>query len=531
MRLFTSMMIAVICGSAAAAWADDPMPLWSDGQPQCWLILPAGDRPTARLARSTFTRYLGEFFNLELPESADPATAGNYIVVGSPADNPVLAQLVRRGLKLATDDFGDEGFQILTHRDGPSRYLIINGRTPRAIKHGCQELLFYHLRPTAVSLAVDWPLDLTMKPALAYRGVYILPCWSAQDSLESWQRVLRFSSELTLNRNWFWLDGFPVAGHTGEYAGTALADERNVQGLIDLCNHEDMKFLIGGGWFTWHHHKAVGDDLTKGRDYYLAYLRTFKNFHGFYFEPPGEGSEKQNWQPFADALCEWIKNVLRDRPDLEFAVAIGKFNNPDYLKQMSQLDPKRVYWWWCWGDPGRDKALDLYPSIVRWHTTVRMSNYHGSIDPPGPSDRQLAGVATSYDPGQGYGNPWDGWGKLGYDKPRNFDPYNVPFFAHQYFYRERCWNLDLSEADFVSRLHRRLFDADAPADAGRHYWNLSRLTLEYDAASKTRTRPAPDRLAAIRKFLDSMTNRPCTPRQADTLRRMEQAMSHLTPDG
>ena len=144
---------------------------------------------------------------------------------------------------------------------------------------------------------IDWPINVVMKPAWAYRGVYILPCWAAYDSLESWQRVLRFHSELTINRNWFWLDGFPVAGHPGEYAGTALASESNVQSLIDLCNDEQMKFLIGGGWFTWHHRKAVNQDYAKGRDYYLDYLRTFKNFHGFYFEPTGEGKEAQNWRP------------------------------------------------------------------------------------------------------------------------------------------------------------------------------------------------------------------------------------------
>ena len=30
-----------------------------------------------------------------------------------------------------------------------------------------------------------------MKPQIAYRGIYMLPIWSAYDSLESWKRVLR----------------------------------------------------------------------------------------------------------------------------------------------------------------------------------------------------------------------------------------------------------------------------------------------------------------------------------------------------
>lgn len=100
----------------------------------------------------------------------------------------------------------------------------------------------------------------------------MLPCWSAHDSIESWERVLRFNSELTLNRNCFWLGGFPIAGHTGEYTNTPLANERAVQSLTDLVNGEGIKFYIGGGCMTWHHKRAVGHDIKKGTDYYLQYF-------------------------------------------------------------------------------------------------------------------------------------------------------------------------------------------------------------------------------------------------------------------
>ena len=499
------------------------MTVWKEGRPLCRVILPENDPAASQLARSTLSRYTASLFGHELPVARNIAQPGNYLVIGTPQNNPVVAELVERGAKLTSADLSDEGFQILTFQTDSSRHVILYARSPRAIKHACQELLFFRTSATTISTAIDWPLDVVMKPAFSYRGVYILPCWSAHDSLESWQRVLRFHSELTINRNWFWLDGFPVAGHTGEYAGTALASEKNVQGLIDLCNAEDMKFLIGGGWFTWHHHKAVDNNYPAGRDYYLAYLRTFNNFHGFYFEPTGEGSEDQNWRPECDMFRELIAAVLKQRPDFEFAVAIGKFNNPEYLRFMSTLDPSRVYWWWCWGDPFRDKALDLYRSVTRWHTIINMSNFHGSTAPPVPAERPLAGIVTSYDPGQGFGNPWDGWGKLGTDQPRNFDPYNIPFFAHQYFYRERCWNPDLSEGDFVRRLHRRLFDADAPSEAGELYWKLSRLTLECNAKKP----PTPDQLAPIRRLVDMMRSRTFTPRTNDTVARMDDTLNHI----
>jgi hypothetical protein len=47
------------------------------------------------------------------------------------------------------------------------------------------------------------------------------------------------------------------------------------------------------------------------------------------------------------------------------------------------------------------------------------------------------------------------------------------YFYLQYFFRERCWNLGLTDEQFAARLRRRLFDADAPADAGQRYAQLS----------------------------------------------------------
>jgi len=55
-----------------------------------------------------------------------------------------------------------------------------------------------------------------------------------------------------------------------------------------------------------------------------------------------------------------------------------------YRRAMHEVDQKRVYWGWCWGDPPRQKALSEHPLILWWHTVVRMSDYHGLSAPPGP---------------------------------------------------------------------------------------------------------------------------------------------------
>ncbi len=527
------LALCLLPGAVGTARAGDRVALWQDGKPQCHLVVPSPDEPARRLGQATINSLLRRFYNVELPTIRQIAGPGTYITFGTCESRAALEKAA--GAVAMTQDLGTEGFQILTRADGDSKLIIVLGNTPRAIKHACQELVFYRISATAAGGFVDWPLnDVAMKPAFAYRGIYMLPCWSVYDSLESWQRVLRFNSELTLNRIWFWLDGFPVAGHPavtnmadqkGTLDSSALASDRNVQELIDLVNREDMVFYIGGGWMSWHHERVVGKDPVKAKEFYRAYLRTFRGVGGFYFEPTGEGGEVRDWRPECDSLREFITLLVAERPGFECAVAIGKFNNAEYLRLMSQLDPKRVYWWWCWGDPFRDKALEMYPSVLRWHTVTQMSNFHGSIDPPSPAERRLAGVVTSYDPGMGFGNPWNGWGRLGTDKPRNFDPYDIPYFGHEYFFRERCWNPEMSEADFVRRLHRRLFDADCPAEAGERYWQLTRIVLRVNARGK----PDGGQLSAVDGFLAAMRHRRVTPRTADTLARMEAAMQHLRP--
>lgn len=510
--------------------AVSPWSIWKDGKAICYLVLPTGDERAARLAQSTIAHYMQEFYNIEMLVAVNIDEKGTYLLLGTPENNPALAKLVKGGLQLTSQDLGNEGFQLLTAQDRKSNYLIAYAKTPRALKYACQELIFYRWQATAWGGRLDTPISIVMKPQVEYRGSYMLPCWSAQDSFESWERVLRFNSELTLNRNWFWLDGFPIAGHSGEYKNTALSDAGNVQRLFDQSALEDMKIYIGGGWFNWHHEKAVGKNYAEGISYYLDYLKAFNNFNGFYIEPTGEGQEIKEWRPEAEALRTLINDVLKQRPDFEIAVAIGEFNNPEYLKLMSEMDPERVYWWWCWGDPVRNHVPELYPSVLRWHITMTMAYFHGSLEPPDLSERNLAGAATSYDPGQGFGNPWNGWGKLGVDEPRNVDPYTIPYFGHEYYFRERCWNLELTETEFLARLRSRLFDTDAPEDAVRHYWRLSLMAYEsnYKQFPYYFRVDYAEQLASERRFLESLRQREWSPRMKDTIVRMEEALQGLT---
>ncbi|HOA75945.1 MAG TPA: hypothetical protein PKL76_21085, partial [Phycisphaerae bacterium] len=457
-----------------------------------------------------------------LPTRPMADAPGSYVVIGNAQNNRVLAQLVSAGLELGLSDLGDEGFRIFSHEDAGRRLLIIAANTPQGIKHGCQELVFFRLAVTTQVAQVDWPIDVSMKPQFAYRAIYMLPCWSAHDSIDSWRRVLKFNSELTLNRHWFWLAGFPLLPeYGGEYAGTDLANVDHVRSLVELCRSEGTRFYIGGGWFTFHHVQAANGSIERGARYYLDLFKLLPNAGGLYLEPPGEGYEvsPEVWRAQTLAMQRMMQTIRRCRPDFEFALAIGSFNNSDYLDMVHGIDGTNTYWWWCWGDPLRDNALARHSLILRWHTVVQMSNYHGSTQPPGPAEVPLTGFATSYDPGMGYGNSWNGWARMGVDAPRNFDPYTMPYFSHQYLFRERCWNVQLSSEQFAARMARRLFDADMPAQAIQHYLKLAEYCPNPKAASS-------ESLGAIEAFVSAYAGTG-TARNRDTLERMQEALDGI----
>jgi len=497
--------------------------VYVDGNPRAKLIVAEKSAPPGPIAERTINGYLKEQFGWSLPVATEASEPGLYIVAATDPAHPLLADLARQGLSLATDDLGDEGFRIVTREAGNRRFVVILAATPAGFKYGCQELVFFHLPATVGRATIDWPIEVKKRPEFAYRGIYMLPCWSQHDTIASWRRVLRFNSEITVNRNWFWLNGFPLLKqYGGDYAGTDLSKPENVRPLIALCREERMKFYIGGGWFTWHHEKHSGGSIDRGVQYYLDMIDLLPGAEGIYLEPAGEGSEAKEsvWRERTAAFERLAKTVCAKQPQFEFAVAIGKFNAQGYRQAVHAIDAKRIFWWWCWGDPILQRALDEHPLVLRWHTNVRMSDYHGSCDPPAERELALTGIATSYDPGQGFGNRWNGYATLwGAPRARDFHPHTMPYFYQQYWFRERCWDVRLTEERFAPRLARRLFDADVPAEAIQHYVTLSKMCGNPRAVKE-------HALAPIDAFVRTHADRG-TPRNRDTLARMREAIDGI----
>lgn len=520
-RLFVCLALAL---NFVAVEAAQPVEVWKTGASQARLVEPAISGPMAHIVAHTIDTFTTEKFGWALPVSSSDDRSRFTIAAGNAGNNPLIKKLAGQGLDAGVDELGDDGFRIVTYEKDSRRYLLLLARTPVGLKYACQELVFFHMPATKDSASVDWPMNIHRKPQFGYRGIYMLPCWAQHDSVAHWRRVLEFNSELTCNRNYFWLDGFPLLPqYGGEYAGTGLANPDNVRSLVELCKRNGMKFFIGGGWDTWQQRKRFQGDLAKSVHYYLDLLKLLPGAEGIYLEPVGEGSERtdpgESLKSVA-AMRQLAETIWRDRPDFEFAVAAGKFNPKEYLDALDAIDRKRMYWTWGWGDPLRDNALREHPLVLRWHTVVKMSDWHGSTDAPRHDETALPGFYTSYDPGMGFGNTWNGRGYgvgTGISGPREFDPYTIPYFAHEYWFRERAWDVHETWEQFAPRLARRLFDADMPKESIDHYLALQRMC-------KTPRQASDEFLAPIAAFTTRFAHFG-TPRNQDTIHRMQEAIA------
>ncbi len=99
-------------------------------------------------------------------------------------------------------------------------------------------------------------------------------------------------------------------------------------------------------------------------------------------------------------------------------------------------------------------------------------------------------------------------------------PHTIPYFAHEYFFRERSWNPAARDDEITARLQRRLFDADADPNAAANYVALSNCVLALNQGKA----PASAALAPLRAFMTAAGARAWTPKMRDTLKLMEEAL-------
>src|SRR6266487_1256350 len=77
--LFSLLAFARTTHGAEARWL-----LWQDAKPRCELVLPTSDERAARLAQSTLSHFLKDFYQIELSIGQKIDVGWTYLVLGKP---------------------------------------------------------------------------------------------------------------------------------------------------------------------------------------------------------------------------------------------------------------------------------------------------------------------------------------------------------------------------------------------------------------------------------------------------------------
>jgi hypothetical protein len=95
----------------------------------------------------------------------------------------------------------------------------------------------------------------------------------------------------------------------------------------------------------------------------------------------------------------------------------------------------------------------------------------------------------------------------------------MPYFSHEYRFREGCWNPAITDSQFNERLARRLFDADMPPESLANYQLLASLCFKPQEAHE-------DVLGGLDGFVRANSDHGSA-RNRDTMARMREAVDGL----
>lgn len=277
------------------------------------------------------------------PAAGGVGSEENHLVVGTAADNPLLADLIRRGLLAAPA--AAQGYAVACvespwHVGG--RVLAVCGSDPAGVLYGVEELaarLPQYLR--------GWlPLrqDADRLPAFAFQGAPAIAnrgIWTWGYVIYDYRRFLDNMARLRLNQLVMWNDAPPL----------------NLRRILDYAHARGIRVVLGFPW-GWgfdklglvvtnpEHRKLIRDDVL------ATYRSTYAGLgmDGIYFQTLTEHNCLDfGGQSVAAAACELVndtaRELYRDEPDLYIQFGLHATSIRDRYRDLAGLDPRVVIMW------------------------------------------------------------------------------------------------------------------------------------------------------------------------------------------
>lgn len=270
-------------------------------------------------------------------------TDGHDILLGTPASNPRIADLVaKQWIKIPASA---EGYAIRIGGEPTHRQIVIAGHDERGVLYGVEEfnatvlnLTAFPEPPTPVLLrkAFDELPDtnLTEHPAIQNRGL-----WTWGYVIYDYRRYIDNMARLKMNMLTIWNDCVPL----------------NIHDIIAHAHSRGVKIILGfhWGWGIPDIELGKADDRQRIKDIVLQEYNTHYRdlpIDGIYFQTLTETSETESaGMPIADAACALVNDIagtlLAANPKLLIQFGLHATSIRENLAPFTKLDPRVVITW------------------------------------------------------------------------------------------------------------------------------------------------------------------------------------------
>jgi hypothetical protein len=312
-----------------------------------WTVLYGGNRAVERQAVVDLYRALQFHVPYVLPivaaKDVDPGDFEHVVLVGTAGSNPVLADLVARGVIPAPS--GAQGYTLWigkTPWDDRYRLIAVVGADTAGVLYGVQELL---ASLSAANVPLDKPLkrraalvDLPDRvsveaPAIPDRGL-----WTWGYVIYDYRRFLDNMVRLKLNMLTVWNSEAPL----------------NLPEILTYAHDRGIKVIVGYNW-GWGHKLSLtsAEDCAVIKRLALDTYRKEYADHpidGIYFQTITEHHEKvQDGRTVAARCCEMVNDIASElyamAPNLSVQFGLHATSIREHYTDLAALDPRMIITW------------------------------------------------------------------------------------------------------------------------------------------------------------------------------------------
>jgi len=315
-----------------------------------WAIVYGSYSGIEQTALDTLQRSVQQYFPYVIaihPSNAPlPEEDTNIILLGTPQSNPMIAELLARGLLSAPT--APEGYSLCC-ADSPwhegTRMLIIAGADAKGVLNGVHDLdarvLSVEVTPLSPTKTAretfDTMTDFTINeaPAVQNRGI-----WTWGYVIYDYRGFLENMARLKMNTLVVWNDIPPV----------------NIVQILEYAHSRGIKIIMGFPW-GWgdfelpqllepETRSKIKADILKHYQEYYRHL----DIDGIYFQTCTEHYEKfLDGRSTAAITCEWVNEVAHEfyaiQPDLDIVFGLHATSISERYVDYGDLDPRVTIMW------------------------------------------------------------------------------------------------------------------------------------------------------------------------------------------